>query len=250
MSESLLETVEVATADEPRLAVIWLHGLGADGHDFEPIVAGARAAVRCPLCLSARAAARRDYQRRYAHARVVRHSRAPGHEHARGCGGHSRERGRRGPAHRSRDRARYAGRADRARGVLARRRDRAASARCARHAPLAGVLALSTYLPLAGSLEQERSMAQRGHPHLPRSRHGRRHDSVRRGRGDAGARSRSTATRSSGTPIRWRMRCARRRSRDIHDVVNRARRGRCRRVAGAAAPSRRSSAPPHRTSAR
>ena len=33
-----LETVEIVTGDSPRLAVIWLHGLGADGHDFEPIV--------------------------------------------------------------------------------------------------------------------------------------------------------------------------------------------------------------------
>lgn len=34
----LLETVEVETAPAPRASVIWLHGLGADGHDFEPIV--------------------------------------------------------------------------------------------------------------------------------------------------------------------------------------------------------------------
>jgi len=32
------ETVEVAGGDQPDGAVIWLHGLGADGHDFEPIV--------------------------------------------------------------------------------------------------------------------------------------------------------------------------------------------------------------------
>ena len=34
----LLETVEVETGPSPSAAVIWLHGLGADGHDFEPIV--------------------------------------------------------------------------------------------------------------------------------------------------------------------------------------------------------------------
>ena len=34
----LLETIEIETGREPRAAVIWLHGLGADGHDFEPIV--------------------------------------------------------------------------------------------------------------------------------------------------------------------------------------------------------------------
>ncbi|MBT8066471.1 MAG: carboxylesterase [Gammaproteobacteria bacterium] len=32
------ETVEVCTGDNPVGSVIWLHGLGADGHDFEPIV--------------------------------------------------------------------------------------------------------------------------------------------------------------------------------------------------------------------
>ena len=37
MSETL-ETVEVETGSVPRVSVIWLHGLGADGHDFEPIV--------------------------------------------------------------------------------------------------------------------------------------------------------------------------------------------------------------------
>jgi phospholipase/carboxylesterase len=34
----MLETIDVETAAKPNAAVIWLHGLGADGHDFEPIV--------------------------------------------------------------------------------------------------------------------------------------------------------------------------------------------------------------------
>jgi phospholipase/carboxylesterase len=33
-----LETLERVTGPEPNSAVIWLHGLGADGHDFLPIV--------------------------------------------------------------------------------------------------------------------------------------------------------------------------------------------------------------------
>jgi phospholipase/carboxylesterase len=33
-----LDCVEIETATDPRHAVIWLHGLGADGHDFQPIV--------------------------------------------------------------------------------------------------------------------------------------------------------------------------------------------------------------------
>jgi phospholipase/carboxylesterase len=34
----LLRSVEVETGANPRHSVIWLHGLGADGHDFEPVV--------------------------------------------------------------------------------------------------------------------------------------------------------------------------------------------------------------------
>ena len=37
MSE-VLETIEIQTGDEPDAAVVWLHGLGADGNDFVPIV--------------------------------------------------------------------------------------------------------------------------------------------------------------------------------------------------------------------
>ena len=35
---ALLETVEVETGPDPKSTVIWLHGLGADGHDFEAVV--------------------------------------------------------------------------------------------------------------------------------------------------------------------------------------------------------------------
>jgi len=35
---SALEVVEIQTGPNPTAAVIWLHGLGADGHDFEPVV--------------------------------------------------------------------------------------------------------------------------------------------------------------------------------------------------------------------
>jgi len=38
MATPLLETVEVATGSNPAATVIWMHGLGADGHDFEPAV--------------------------------------------------------------------------------------------------------------------------------------------------------------------------------------------------------------------
>jgi phospholipase/carboxylesterase len=38
MLASPLQTVEINPPGEPVAVVIWLHGLGADGHDFEPIV--------------------------------------------------------------------------------------------------------------------------------------------------------------------------------------------------------------------
>jgi len=34
----MLETIEIETAPNPRFSVVWLHGLGADGGDFEPVV--------------------------------------------------------------------------------------------------------------------------------------------------------------------------------------------------------------------
>ena len=33
-----MDAVQIETGKNPAAAVIWLHGLGADGHDFEPIV--------------------------------------------------------------------------------------------------------------------------------------------------------------------------------------------------------------------
>ncbi|MDN4036858.1 alpha/beta hydrolase [Massilia sp. YIM B02443] len=34
----LLDNIEIETAPNPEVAIIWLHGLGADGNDFVPIV--------------------------------------------------------------------------------------------------------------------------------------------------------------------------------------------------------------------
>lgn len=38
MGEELLRAVELAPEGDPGASVLWLHGLGADGHDFLPIV--------------------------------------------------------------------------------------------------------------------------------------------------------------------------------------------------------------------
>ena len=48
-----LKYIELETGANPTAAVIWLHGLGASGHDFEPVVPELGlpddAAVRLPL---------------------------------------------------------------------------------------------------------------------------------------------------------------------------------------------------------
>ena len=33
-----MEAIEIQTGSKPAASIVWLHGLGADGHDFEPIV--------------------------------------------------------------------------------------------------------------------------------------------------------------------------------------------------------------------
>jgi phospholipase/carboxylesterase len=38
-NQPALDYIEVETGPQPLLSVIWLHGLGADAHDFEPIIA-------------------------------------------------------------------------------------------------------------------------------------------------------------------------------------------------------------------
>jgi phospholipase/carboxylesterase len=50
MPDALLETLEVHTAPSPTAAVIWMHGLGADGHDFVDIVP----VLRLPVALAVR----------------------------------------------------------------------------------------------------------------------------------------------------------------------------------------------------
>ena len=38
IATELLQTIEQETGPSPQWSVLWLHGLGADGHDFAPIV--------------------------------------------------------------------------------------------------------------------------------------------------------------------------------------------------------------------
>ena len=47
----LLPAIELETAPAPAFTVIWLHGLGADGSDFVPVVPGS-ACPRRQACAS------------------------------------------------------------------------------------------------------------------------------------------------------------------------------------------------------
>ncbi|QIT53775.1 carboxylesterase [Aquisalimonas sp. 2447] len=49
MSEEVLDCVEAGARDNAVASVIWLHGLGADGHDFEPIVPELRLPENLPV---------------------------------------------------------------------------------------------------------------------------------------------------------------------------------------------------------
>jgi phospholipase/carboxylesterase len=158
----LLDAIEITTGEPPSLAVIWLHGLGADGHDFEPIVPelGLRIPVRFvfphapvrPVTINGGMAMRAWYDilgfdRQAAEdAGGIRASAAAvtaliDRELARGMAS---------------DRIVLAGFSQGGAIALhtALREPR----------PLAGVLALSTYLPLAATLAAERSAANSGLP--------------------------------------------------------------------------------------
>jgi phospholipase/carboxylesterase len=160
----VLETLELETGPRPTAAVIWLHGLGADGYDFEPIVPELRLpaapAVRFvfphapmrPVTINNGAVMRAWYDivslegvRREDDA-GVRASQASVEELI------AREASRGIPA---------------ARVVLAGFSQGGAIALQTglRHAErLAGIMALSTYLPLAPTLAAEASAANRGVP--------------------------------------------------------------------------------------
>jgi phospholipase/carboxylesterase len=158
-----LETIEVETAPHPAASVIWLHGLGADGHDFEPIVPELRLpaskAVRFvfpnaplrPVTINMGMRMRAWYD-------ILQMGGGPEDEAGIRSSQELLERlvsreTRRGIAH---DRIVLAGFSQG--GAIALQTG-------LRHAErLAGVMALSTYLPLAQTLEKESAAANNGLP--------------------------------------------------------------------------------------
>ena len=49
MLSSILPTVEINPSTEPVASVIWLHGFGADGHDFESIIPDLKLPASLPV---------------------------------------------------------------------------------------------------------------------------------------------------------------------------------------------------------
>jgi phospholipase/carboxylesterase len=160
----LLEAIEIETAPNPDAAVVWMHGLGADGHDFEPIVPE----LRLPASTRVRFV--------FPHAPLRPVTINQGHVmrawyDIRALAGVRRE-----------DEAGVRQSARQVEALLARERQRGIAARrivvagfsqggaMALHVGLrhpdrlAGILALSCYLPLANTLDTELSPANRDVP--------------------------------------------------------------------------------------
>jgi len=159
----LLETIEIETGSRPDAAVIWLHGLGADGHDFEPIVPE----LRLPQRLSIRFI--------FPHAPVRPVTLNQGmrmrawYDILQLGGGREDEPGIRASQKAVEDLIAREG----SRGIAPRRivlagfsQGGAIVLQTSLRYPerLAGTLALSTYLPLAGTLAAERSALNRDLP--------------------------------------------------------------------------------------
>lgn len=189
--------VEIESAPSPDAAVLWLHGLGADGHDFEPLVPQ----LRLPPLLRVRFV--------FPHAPVRPVTINMGtrmrawYDIVQTGGGREDEAGIR--ASQGLLEALIA--RERRRGVAARRIVLAGFSQGGaialhtglRHAErLAGILALSTYLPLAGTLAAERSAANLDVPLF--MAHGRFDELIPLER----ARQSRLALESLGCKVEWR----------------------------------------------
>ena len=163
MDTKLLERIEIETAAAPGAAVIWMHGLGADGHDFQPIVPE----LELPAALSVRFI--------FPHAPVRPVTLNNGMAMRAWYDilelGGGREDGEGLRASQAAVEALIA--REEARGILAGRIVLAGFSQGGaiafqaglRHPQrLAGIMALSTYLPLAGTVEADRHVANRGLP--------------------------------------------------------------------------------------
>lgn len=191
------ETVEIETAASPDAAVIWLHGLGADGHDFEPVVPELRLPPRLRLRFvfphaPMRAVTINMGMRMRAWYDILQLGGGPEDE----AGIRASQALLQALIARERERGIEVGRI-----VLAGFSQGGAIALHTglRHPErLAGILALSTYLPLAAGVAAERSEASLGIPVF--MAHGRFDDIIPLAR----ARQSRTALEGLGCRLEWR----------------------------------------------
>ena len=196
MDKELLERIELETGPAPRAAVLWLHGLGADGHDFEAIVPELRLPASLPVRFIFPHAPQRPVtinmgMRMRAWYDIL--EMGGGREDSEGL----RE---------SQAALEALIAAQQARGIEAKRIVLAGFSQGGaivlqtglRHPErLGGILALSTYLPLAGTVEAERHAANRDLPIF--MAHGSQDPMIAIGRAQ---RSRQTLE-SLGFPVEW-----------------------------------------------
>lgn len=161
----LLPAVEIESGSAPTFSVIWLHGLGADGHDFEPVVDALELeglppirfvfphAPMRPVTINNGYVMRAWYDIVSADFSQRREDPAGVRESARQVEALIAREVERGVAERDIVLAGFS-----QGGAIALH----AGLRRAR--PLAGILALSTYVPLADSLTEERHEASRQVP--------------------------------------------------------------------------------------
>lgn len=167
MNEATLEAIEIETGKNPAAAIIWMHGLGADGNDFVPIVRelklDAAPAIRFvfphaplrPVTINNGYVMRAWYDVTYGdlEGKSKRPDEAGVRESERAIGKLLAK--------------------ERARGIASERLVLAGFSQGGALAlqtglrypePLAGILALSTYLPLADTLAQEAAASNRRTP--------------------------------------------------------------------------------------
>jgi phospholipase/carboxylesterase len=192
-----LEAIEIETAAAPDAAVIWLHGLGADGYDFEPVVPELRLPPRLRVRFVFPHAPERPVtinmgMRMRAWYDILQMG-----------GGREDEVGIRA----AQDQMQSLIEREKSRGVETRRivlagfsQGGAIALQAGLRHPerLAGILALSTYLPLAGTLAAERSPVNRDLPIF--MAHG-THDPMI---AVARARESRAALQALGYPVDWR----------------------------------------------
>lgn len=196
MDTPLLERIEIETGPAATAAVIWMHGLGADGHDFEPIVPE----LGLPASLSVRFI--------FPHAPVRPVTLNNGMAMRAWYDilelGGAKEDGEGLRDSQAAIEALIA--AEEARGIVAGRIVLAGFSQGGaiafqaglRHPQrLAGIMALSTYLPLAGTIEAERHIANRGLPIF--MAHGRADPMIAIGR----AQESRKMLEALGYPVEW-----------------------------------------------